>query len=141
MDLKQRLDKLEQLVFRQRTETRWIKSIPTLQARVLDLTNTRQHRDIPQTPPIHIDVLKVQQDMMEKVIKTIKEPLEKRIQFLEDQMMELTCCLCFTRKRNACAVPCRHASFCTTCMEELMSSARPQCPICRGRLSKFVQLR
>lgn len=51
-----------------------------------------------------------------------------------------TCTICFSGPRDAVLLECGHGGFCCTCALTALRK-RPDCPICRQRVSQVVQLR
>lgn len=49
------------------------------------------------------------------------------------------CVICLTADKDTAVMPCRHMCLCKGCAEELMRRT-PKCPVCRGRVSTFLQM-
>ena len=50
------------------------------------------------------------------------------------------CVVCMTNAREALLSPCNHLVACLSCAQTIVASARPQCPMCRARITKITKV-
>lgn len=50
------------------------------------------------------------------------------------------CLICLTEKRTIAVLPCRHVCYCVTCMGEVKKNNKLDCPVCRTRISQFLNI-
>ena len=53
---------------------------------------------------------------------------------------EAECLICLTEKRTVAVMPCRHVCFCAACVEEIKKNNKQDCPVCRSRITLFLNI-
>ena len=139
--LQDRVSRLETQLHDRRQDKRWIRSIPTLHATLLSLgKRIHGHKN---TVPARAGNDRLDANRLMEHIKRVEKELgtvTTRLEILEKQLEEFTCCVCMTRKRDTCLMPCRHASFCHECVRDLMKTGNLTCPICRQKVQSSLRL-
>jgi hypothetical protein len=50
------------------------------------------------------------------------------------------CVVCMSNARESLLSPCNHLVACLSCAQTIFASARPQCPMCRARITKITKV-
>lgn len=139
LSLSERVARMERHIHEGKRERQWIASIPSMHASIIRLNRTMQQgRLFPRrvTPPLHNGT---PQHLLH--VERRFEEMRARVHNLETQMEEFQCCLCMAAKRDTCLLPCRHASFCRTCVDKVLATVAPTCPVCRVPVQSSLNLK
>uniref|UniRef100_A0A0N5AL85 RING-type domain-containing protein n=1 Tax=Syphacia muris TaxID=451379 RepID=A0A0N5AL85_9BILA len=52
----------------------------------------------------------------------------------------LLCCICLESLRTVLLQPCNHFCVCSLCMDRLMSTSEPRCPVCRTSVEDHTSI-
>lgn len=52
----------------------------------------------------------------------------------------MLCCICFSNEKSVLFQPCNHICLCTECATKLITSTAPNCPICRARITSYIDV-
>nr|CCA19755.1 conserved hypothetical protein [Albugo laibachii Nc14] len=50
------------------------------------------------------------------------------------------CVICMTAKKTAACIPCGHIAACMECLDTMVMSSRPECPICRSIITATMNV-
>jgi RING-finger-containing ubiquitin ligase len=58
-----------------------------------------------------------------------------------EDSQESECLICLTEVKTIAVLPCRHVCYCEACLEEVKKKNKQECPVCRAKISSFLNVK
>lgn len=79
-------------------------------------------------------------ELLKQAILHDKVQTQQSVEVPIEEESKRTCCICYEFECNAAVIPCGHANFCFSCLEDYTNIKDKSCPTCRGPISNFIKL-